>query len=154
MKRLAFVVLLAMITLVGCTAGQAGTATPAGKAQDASATMGKKVSVGGGAYTDVNSDELKAMLDKKDFAFINVHIPYEGEIPNTDAFIPYNEIEKNLDKLPKDKNAKIVLYCRSGRMSAIAAESLVKQGYTNVFNHTGGMVDWQAKGYPLLDKPR
>ncbi len=108
----------------------------------------------GGSNTDINSDELKAMLDRKDFAFINVHIPYEGEIANTDAFIPYDQIEKNLDKLPKDKNAKIVLYCRSGRMSAIAGETLVKLGYTNVFNHTGGMVDWQAKNYPLLDKPK
>jgi len=142
------------IVLVGCTAGQAGTPTSAGKAQEARVTPGKKVPVAGGAYTDINSDELKAMLEKKDFAFINVHIPYEGEIANTDAFIPYDQIDQNLDKLPKDKSAKIVLYCRSGRMSAIAAETLVKQGYTNVFNHTGGMIDWQAKGYPLLDRPK
>src|SRR3990167_10448621 len=81
-------------------------------------------------YTDITSDQLREMLKNKDFYFMNVHTPYEGEIEKTDAFIPYNEIDKNLDKLPKDKNAKIVLYCRSGRMSKIAAQSLVDLGYT------------------------
>ena len=67
-------------------------------------------------------------------------------------FIPYNEIESNLDKLPQDKDAKIVLYCRSGRMSEESAQTLTKLGYTNVYSHTGGMIDWEAKGYPILRK--
>ena len=101
-------------------------------------------------YSDVSSDQLFEMLKNKDFYFVNVHIPYEGEIANTDAFIPYNEIEKNIDKLPADKNAKIVLYCRSGRMSAQAAQKLTQLGYTNVYNHLLGMHDWQSKGYPII----
>lgn len=100
-------------------------------------------------YTDITSDELYTMLKNKDFYFVNVHTPYEGEIERTDVFIPYNEIEKNLDKLPKDKNAKIVLYCRSGRMSAEASQKLTDLGYTNVQNLLLGMHDWQSKGYPL-----
>lgn len=100
-------------------------------------------------YTDITSDELYAMLKNKDFYFINVHTPYEGEIEKTDAFISYDTIEKNLDKLPKDKNAKIVLYCRSGRMSAEASRKLTGLGYTNVYNQILGMHDWQSKGYPL-----
>lgn len=100
-------------------------------------------------YTDITSDELYAMLKNKDFYFVNVHTPYAGEIEKTDAFIPYDQIDKNFDKLPKDKNAKIVLYCRSGRMSAIAAQRLVELGYTNVYNQILGMHDWQSKGYPL-----
>lgn len=100
-------------------------------------------------YTDITSDELYEMLKNKDFYFVNVHTPYEGEIEKTDAFIPYNEIDKNLDKLPKDKNAKIILYCRSGRMSAETAQKLTDLGYTNVYNQTLGMHDWQSKGYPL-----
>ena len=100
-------------------------------------------------YTDITSDQLNEMLKNKDFYFVNVHTPYEGEIEKTDAFIPYDQIDKNLDKLPKDKNAKIVLYCRSGRMSAIAAQKLVDLGYTNVYNQILGMHDWQSKGYSL-----
>ncbi len=92
------------------------------------------------------------MLDKKDFTFINVHIPYEGEIAKTDAFVPYDEIDKNLDTLPADKNAKIVLYCRSGRMSSMAAETLVRLGYTNVWSLDGGMSGWEQQGYELIRK--
>ena len=101
-------------------------------------------------YSDITTDQLKTMLQNKDFYFVNVHTPYEGEIEKTDAFIPYDQIENNLDKLPKDKNAKIILYCKSGRMSAIAAKRLTELGYTNVYNHILGMHDWQSKGYSLI----
>jgi len=102
-----------------------------------------------GAYTNVTPAQLAEMLKSKDFVFVNTHIPYEGEIEATDAFVPYNEIEQNLSKLPSDKGAKIVLYCRSGRMSAIAAETLVGMGYSNIWNLDGGMIAWEAAGYPL-----
>jgi rhodanese-related sulfurtransferase len=89
------------------------------------------------------------MLKHEDFVFVNVHIPFEGNIADTDLSIPYNEIEQNLSQLPSDKNAKIVLYCRSGRMSAIAAEKLVSFGYTSIWNLKGGMVDWEQAGYNI-----
>jgi rhodanese-related sulfurtransferase len=110
---------------------------------------GSPVSVTGGSYLNVTPPELKTMLANKDFVFVNVHIPFAGNIANTDLSIPYDEIEQNLAKLPADKKAKIVLYCRSGRMSAIAAESLVKLGYTNLWNLEGGMVAWEQAGYEI-----
>lgn len=106
----------------------------------------------GGSYRNIGVEQLYQMLQQKDFLLVNVHIPYEGELPQTDLFVPYNEIEQNLDKLPSERGAKIVLYCKSGRMSAIAAETMVKLGYTNIWNLKQGMVDWEAKGYPLLRK--
>ena len=93
--------------------------------------------------------ELAQMLPFKDFFFVNTHIPYEGEIDQTDAFIPYDQIEENLAQLPADRDAEIVLYCRSGRMSAIAAEVLVGLGYTNVWDLEGGMIAWEEAGFPL-----
>jgi rhodanese-related sulfurtransferase len=141
-KRLPFVAILPIVFLTAC-AGKGVPATPAAHSQSV------KVSIPGGSYRDVSAAQLKVMLDDKDFTFINVHVPYEGEIAKTDAFVPYNEIEKNLDKLPADKNAKIVLYCRSGRMSAIAAETLVRLGYTDVWNVEGGMLAWERLGLPL-----
>jgi len=116
--------------------------------QPAVEVVGKQVSVDGGSYTDMSVTELQTMLGKKDFTFVNVHIPFEGDIAGTDLTIPYDQIAQNLDKLP-DKNAKIVLYCRSGRMSAIAAETLVGLGYTNVWNLDGGMVDWEGAGLEI-----
>jgi rhodanese-related sulfurtransferase len=107
------------------------------------------MNVSGGSYQNIVATELNAMLKKEDFVFINVHIPFAGNIPNTDVSIPYDEIQQNLSLLPSDKNAKIVLYCRSGRMSEIAAEKLVSLGYTNVWNLKGGMVDWEQAGFAL-----
>jgi rhodanese-related sulfurtransferase len=110
---------------------------------------GEAVSVADGSYKDVSADELAAMLKNKDFVFINVHIPFAGDIAQTDLSIPYDEIEQNLSQLPTDKNAKVVLYCRSGRMSQIAAEKLVSLGYTNIWNLQGGMVDWEQAGFKV-----
>ena len=107
---------------------------------------------GGGSYTAVTVEGVAMMLEEKDFPFINVHIPYEGEIEGTDAFIPFDEIAQHLDELPADKDARIVLYCRSGNMSAQAANELAQLGYTDVWDVEGGMVDWERSGRPLLNR--
>jgi rhodanese-related sulfurtransferase len=110
---------------------------------------GMQVQVRGGAYTEIGVNELQSMLKDKDFTLVNVHIPFEGDIPNTDVSIPYDQIAQNLDQLPAEKNVKIVLYCRSDRMSTIASEALVGLGYTNVYNLDGGMVAWENAGLEL-----
>ena len=81
---------------------------------------------------------------------MNVHVPYEGEIARTDAFIPFDKAEQQLHLLPARRDAKIVLYCMSDRMSTIASETLVRLGYTNIWNLQGGMVEWGKQGYPLI----
>lgn len=110
---------------------------------------GEVVSVNGGSYKNVTPKELNSMLKNKDFVFINVHIPFAGNIAGTDLSIPYDQIENELSQLPSDKNAKIVLYCRSGHMSTIAAEKLVSLGYTNIWSLKGGMVEWEKAGFAL-----
>lgn len=107
---------------------------------------------GGGSYTDVSVEGLAKMLEHKDFPLVNVHVPYEGEIAKTDLFIPFDQIERNLQELPADKDAKLVIYCRRGGMGAIAARELVREGYTTVWNLEGGMIAWREAGYPLLHK--
>ncbi|HLO14128.1 MAG TPA: rhodanese-like domain-containing protein [Anaerolineales bacterium] len=133
-KLLVLALLLIPLFLVGC--------------QPRSVTD-EDVSVAGSSYKNVASTELKAMLKNKDFLLINVHIPFAGNIAGTDLSIPYDQIEQNLSQLPADNNAKIVLYCRSGRMSQIAAEKLVSLGYTNIWNLKGGMIDWEQAGYNI-----
>lgn len=102
-------------------------------------------------YADISVEQLGELLENKDFTLVNTHIPYEGELPQTDLFIPYNEITGYLDQLP-EKDAPIVLYCRSGSMSTSAAKALVEQGYTNVLELDGGFNAWKAIGYDFIDK--
>lgn len=135
---------LLVLVLAAC----GGSATPAAP----SGTVGSVVQTDGGSYTNLTPQELKAMLEHKDFVFVNTHIPYEGELEGTDAFVPYDALAENLGKLPSDKNAKIVLYCRSGRMSTSAAQELVKKGFTNVYNLDGGWEGWKAAGFPFVSK--
>lgn len=111
--------------------------------------IGKVIQVEGGSYKDLSVVELNTLMENKDFTLINVHIPFEGNLPKTDLSIPYDTIGQNLDKLLDDKAAKIVLYCRSDRMSTIAAAELVKLGYTNIWNLDGGMVAWEQAGLPI-----
>ena len=100
----------------------------------------------------ITIDEFALMLKDKDFTLVNVHIPYEGELPQTDAFIQFDQIADNLEKLPAAKDAKIVLYCRSGRMSEIAGATLAGLGYTNVFHLEGGFVAWSKTGHEFLQR--
>lgn len=143
--RRSWVILLLGLTILSACGNSGSQVNPA-------EITGKKISIQGGQYTNISVTELQTMLKNKDFTFINVHIPFEGDIPDTDLSIPYNEIDRNLDKLPADKNAKIVLYCRSDRMSTIASETLVSLGYTNIWNLEGGMVAWEGADLPILGR--
>lgn len=129
--------LLAVILLAAC--------------QPKPAVTEETVTVAGGSFKNINAEGLNTMLKDKDFVLVNVHIPYAGDIPNTDLSIPYDQITEAsyLSQLPEDKDAKIVLYCRSGRMSQIASEELVALGYTNIWNFKNGMVEWEQTGYDL-----
>ena len=83
---------------------------------------------------------------------INVHVPYEGELAGTDAFIPYDRIRDD-PRLPEDKATELLLYCQSGRMSEEAAVDLHEEGYTNIAHLEGGMKAWEASSRPVIYNP-
>jgi rhodanese-related sulfurtransferase len=101
------------------------------------------------SFEYVTVAQLRGMMSEEDPFLVNVHIPFEGDIPDTDASIRFDEIADHLDELPPDRNANIVLYCRSGRMSEEAATTLASLGFSNVSHLEGGFVAWEAAGYPL-----
>ena len=100
-------------------------------------------------YEMISVDDLESVMNEEEITLINVHIPLEGNISETDLAIPFDEVDDYLDQLPQDKDEKIVIYCRSGGMGDTASETLVKLGYTNVWNLDGGYNTWKAVGLPF-----
>ncbi|WP_366782089.1 rhodanese-like domain-containing protein [uncultured Clostridium sp.] len=96
-----------------------------------------------GCSTVMKEDVTKAEIDKGDVIILDVRTNEEyisGHIENS-ILIPVNEIEKEAENIIKDKEQKILVYCRSGNRSSQASKLLVKMGYTNVYDF-GGIKDW------------
>ncbi len=109
-------------------------------------------SANAGKVTLLDPAQYKAAIAASGAFVVNVHIPYEREIEGTDAFVPYDAIAKHASELPADKSAPLYIYCRSGRMSALAAPDLQRLGYTNIIDLKGGMQAWVDAGLPLVDR--
>lgn len=103
-----------------------------------------------GTATRVSPTAFEPLLDAADTTAVNVHVPYDGELPSTDLFVPYDQIAEAAE-LPDDRGAVLAVYCLTGRMSRQAAGTLLDLGYERVVELDGGMVAWRESGRPLLD---
>lgn len=90
---------------------------------------------------------LHQLMQHEDVFLVDVHTPKGAHIKGTDLFMPFTEVEAYQDKLPKDKNTAIYLYCVGGPMGTAAAKSLYKLGYRNLYNLEGGSDAWRKKGF-------
>lgn len=95
-------------------------------------------------YKQITAEEAKEIMDSgEEVVILDVREQDEydeGHIPGA-VLIPYTEIENKAEEILPDKDKQILVYCRSGRRSKIAAESLGKLGYT--VKEFGGIIDWQ-----------
>jgi rhodanese-related sulfurtransferase len=139
---------LAAFLSVAAACGSA--ATDENATGTATAALGQRVETAAGTYVSIAPQELRSMLNDDDFLLVNVYGGDGGEIEGTDLFVPYDQIAGRLGELPSQRDSEIVVYCRSGGSSAIAATTLVSVGYTNVWNLDGGMIAWEEAGYPLV----
>lgn len=101
-------------------------------------------------YKKISPEEAKAIMDSSACIVLDVRTEDEfvlGHIENS-ICIPVDDLSKRLNELP-DKKATILVCCRSGRSSALAADYLDKQGYENVFDF-GGLLSWRY-GYVEWD---
>ena len=100
---------------------------------------------GSATYEQISGAEAKALMDSESgYVIIDARTQEEydqGHIPGA-ILIPEYEIADRAEKELPDKDQLILVYCRSGRRSKIAAEELVKLGYTNV-KEFGGIIDWE-----------
>lgn len=123
MKKLIFI-LLAVMCLTAC--GQ---------------TKEKEQGVG---YMNIKAAEAKQIMDTEEgYIILDVRTQEEydeSHIPGA-ILIPNTEIEDRAEEVLTDKNQLILVYCRSGRRSKLAAEILAELGYTNI-KEFGGIIDW------------
>lgn len=117
-------ILLAVLLLTSC--GQ-----DKGKSQEA-------------VYVNITAEEAKEIMDiEEGYIILDVRTREEydeSHIPGA-IVISHDEIEEKAKEMLPDKDQLILIYCRSGRRSKLAAEALVELGYTNI-KEFGGIIDW------------
>ena len=95
-------------------------------------------------YMNITAQEAKEIMDTQEGYIIldtRTQEEYdEGHIPGA-IVLPYDEVLERAEGILTDKNQLILVYCRSGRRSKIAANDLVTLGYTNI-REFGGIIDW------------
>ncbi len=122
-KLILFLILSTLLTLTGCSSNN--------QAQSSE-------------YKKISPDKAQEIIaDESDVIILDVRTESEynsGHIANS-ILLPYDLISEQAESLLSDKDAKILIYCRSGRRSAIAAKELISLGYTDVYDF-GGINDW------------
>lgn len=107
--------------------------------------------------SEITPTEVKAFLDSgKVILIIDVRTMSEyvdslGHIPGA-ILRPVQEIESWISEFDSLKNEEIVIVCRSGKRSGFATNYLLDNGFSKVFNVTGGMLAWNKLGYPIVTK--
>ena len=98
----------------------------------------------GAVYVNITAEEAKRIMDsEEDYIILDTRTEAEydeGHIPGA-IVIPHDEIADRAEEELPDKDQSILVYCRSGRRSKLAAEALVELGYTNI-KEFGGIIDW------------
>ena len=95
-------------------------------------------------YMNITAEEAKKIMDTEEgYIILDVRTQEEfdqGHIPGA-ILIPDTDIKTKAEEMLTDKNQLILVYCRSGRRSKLAANDLVDMGYTNI-REFGGIIDW------------
>ena len=96
------------------------------------------------AYVNITAQEAKEIMDSQQgYVILDTRTQEEYEeshIPGA-IVIPHDEIKEKAEAVLTDKDQLILVYCRSGRRSKLAAQDLVELGYTNI-KEFGGIIDW------------
>ena len=98
----------------------------------------------GAVYVNITAEEAKEIMDTEEgYVILDVREQDEYDAGHISGaiLIPFTQIEAKANEMLPDKDQLILVYCRSGRRSKIAAEALVKLGYTNI-KEFGGILDW------------
>lgn len=101
---------------------------------------------------EIDVQELKSKLDKKEnFVFIDCREQEEWDEAHIEGatLLPLSAFQEKYESVLTDKNASIVIQCRSGKRSMNACMFLLSQGYTDLNNLEGGIIAWNEAGFPI-----
>ncbi len=105
-------------------------------------------------YKQLDTNEAVRLLNDDNTIVIDVREGNEisaGKIKGA-RHIPLGQVATRLGELEKSKDQPILIYCRSGNRSALAANTLTKNGFTNLNNLAGGMTAWESANLPVSKK--
>jgi len=138
---LAALLLAALVALSACAAP---ADEPARTAAPQTAATAEPAAESAAAYRSVTAEEAKQIMDENPAVIVlDVREPSEydaGHIPNA-TLLPLGQIAQRAAEVLPDRDAAILVYCRSGRRSRSGAETLIGLGYTNVLD-MGGISGW------------
>jgi rhodanese-related sulfurtransferase len=95
--------------------------------------------------------DAKALFDEGGYLFIDCRTDKEfkmGHVPGA-MNIPRGLLEFKINSKIEDKNAKIVMYCKTGGRSCLSTCTLCRMGYKNVSSLAGGWMAWEKAGYHI-----
>ena len=95
------------------------------------------------AYQKISAEDAYEMMVSQEVVIVDVRTPEEydgGHIPNA-ILVPNESIGDDMPEALPDKEATLLIYCRSGRRSKEASEKLLKLGYKSIYEF-GGVIDW------------
>ena len=108
---------------------------------------------GGPGIPEITATELRARLERADpLVLVDVREPFERDIADLPEVgqlrIPVGEIVERAGEL--DREAELVLYCRSGSRSGWATQQLLEKGFASVLNLRGGILAWRSEVDPSV----
>lgn len=102
-----------------------------------------------GRFVELSAEQAKQRIEQGNIFVLDVRTPREFEavhLPGA-ALIPVEELEGRIDELPADTSTPILIYCRSGNRSTVAAQVLIEHGYRNLLHLRYGIREWVGKGF-------
>ncbi len=101
-------------------------------------------------YKSVNTVEATRLFNDDAFLLdVRTAAEYKDGFIGEASNVPVTDLSASMNKLPKDKEKPILVYCLTGARSGRAAGVLSKVGYTQVFNLAGGINAWKSSGLPV-----
>jgi len=107
---------------------------------------------GAGRFTELSAADAKAFMEKEGPLLLDVRTPneyYSGHLKGA-LLIPLQQLEGRLSEIDKYRDKKVLVYCRSGNRSTVAAQILIRNGFSEIANLRPGIIGWVKEGYEVV----